>query len=417
MRKPHILLTCYWLMAAVQVAHAGPPPSTALVPASDCSATHPLVVLSGNKLAPLLETPVRQLSLLKVSPTGFTPIAFQIDRKDSQGRYIIEEADRADLGSATLGPDDELVFVAADAGIRLSDPAKLAGSTPLVEIRIAGTPGAPPKWIYAGASSERKARRANHYIEYDQASDLVTSATYSLGFSGRKPFLVDSFRWKIPAGGGWSPDLTDTMKIRHRGRFLGLLPFRRTQRDYSSRLTAVKIGPLRVIRRTENRIRVLWHLKTPALYIDYVMMPNGFIMDTVIELPFNVGLFFSDLETLTTVDWSEDNTLPRLTIHSPEHHKALTIDGHMSSDKHHFNLLQSSQFAMTSSLGDMLVSLEIPPGVPITPWLYLRDAQDEADPPENRIGQFGNAGFRTTGWEQIDTEVQHVKFTVCLDNN
>ena len=209
--------------------------------------------------------------------------------------------------------------------------------------------------------------------------------------------------------------MLDTMKIRHQGRFLGFIPFKRTHRDYTSRLTAVKAGPLRVIRRTESRIRLLWHLKTPAVHIDYVMMPGGFVMDTVIDIPFNVGLFFNGIETLTTVDWNEDVALPRLTVEVPGHLTGAIIDGYMSSDKHEINLLRGDQFTVTSSLGEMFVSLEIPSGVPITPWLYLRDAQNEVDPPENRAGQFGNVGFRTTGWEQIDTEVQHVKFTVCLE--
>jgi hypothetical protein len=155
-------------------------------------------------------------------------------------------------------------------------------------------------------------------------------------------------------------------------------------------------------------------LQTPAVRIDYVVMPGGFVMDTVIDIPFNVGLFFDGIETLTTVDWNQNPELPGLMVGMPGHSNTAAIDGQMSSEKHALNLLQAHQFTVTSSLGEILVSLEIPPGVPITPWLYLRDALNEADPPENRTGQFGNIGFRTTGWEQIDTQVQHVKFTVCL---
>ena len=159
---------------------------------------------------------------------------------------------------------------------------------------------------------------------------------------------------------------------------------------------------------------MLWHLKTPAVYIDYVMMPSGFIMDTAIDIPFNVGLFFRDVDTLTTVDWDDDPALARLAIHRPGGGQALIIDGQMSSEERDFNLVLSNQFTVTSSLGEMLVRLHIPPGMPITPWLYLRDAQDEPDPPENRVGQFGNVGFRTTGWEQIDRQIHHLKLTVCL---
>jgi hypothetical protein len=161
---------------------------------------------------------------------------------------------------------------------------------------------------------------------------------------------------------------------------------------------------------------MLWHLKTPSVYIDYVMMPAGFVMDTVIDIPFDVGLFFGRIETVASVDWDGDTALPRLTIYAPGHQQPLSIDGDMSREERDFNSLQLNKFGVTSSLGKMLVSLDIPPSVPLTSWLYLRDALEEADPPEERIGQFGNVGFRITGWEQINSQVQHVKFAVCLEN-
>lgn len=414
MGRFHTFLTCFWL-GTVQVTHADPRSDAAIPPAIDCSATDQLVVLSGAALAPLLGTPVRQLSLFKASAAGLTPIAFQVDRRDAQGRYIIEEADIAGLGDAILEFDDEVVFLAADTGVRLSDTSHLSKTLPLVEIRLGDAAGLPTGWLYVSVSGDPQTAGGNRHVQYDPASDTVTGAAYQLTFNRRLPFLVDTFRWKSGDSGGWSPDVIDTMKIRHHGRFLGFIPFRRTQRDYTSRLSGTKIGPLRVIRRTENRIRMLWHLKTPAVYIDYVMMPGGFVMDTVIDIPFDVGLFFSDVETLTSVDLDGDPALPRFTIQAPGYRPALVIDGHMSSEKRDFNLLQSNQFGVSSSLGKMLVGLEIPTGVPITPWLYLRDAQDEADPPENRVGQFGNVGFRITGWEHINRQLQHVKFAVCLE--
>ena len=389
-------------------------PSGSASSAETCSATNQLVVLSGKDLMPLLGTPVRDLALLSASPAGVRPIVFQVDRRDAVGRYIIEDPAAAESVGPLLGLQDEVVFLASDAGTRLSNIAGQSSTAKLVEIRLAETPGVPPRWVYLSNSGVPNLVRGNHYIQYDAEGDLITSAAYQLGFDMQQPFLVDVLRWKNDTGDSWSPNVVDTMKIRHRGAFLGFIPFTRTHRDYSSRLTGVKAGPLRVIRRTENRIRVLWHLKTPAVHIDYVVMPGGFVMDTVIDIPFNVGLFFDGIETLTSVDWNQNPELPGLMIGIPGHHNTAAIDGHMSAEKHALNLLQADRFTVTSSLGEILVSLEIPPGVPITAWIYLRDALNEADPPENRSGQFGNIGFRTTGWEQIDTQLQHVKFAVCL---
>jgi hypothetical protein len=416
MARFRVLLSVCWLwLGSAGATPADQPASASSTSAEGCSATNQLVVLSGSDLMPLVGTSVRELSMLSASPTGLRPIVFQVDRRDAQGRYIIDDAAGAESGDPLLGSHDELVFLASDAGTRLSDITRYSKSGKLAEIRLGETPGIPPRWVYVSNSKDPYPVRGNHYVQYNAESDLVTSAAYQLGFDMRLPFLVDAFRWKSNTGDGWSPNIVDTMKIRHRGMFLGFIPFKRTHRDYSSRLTGVKAGPLRIIRRTENRIRVLWHLKTPAVQIDYVVMPGGFVMDTVIDIPFNVGLFFGGIETLTTVDWNQNPGLPDLTVGMPGHPSTAAINGHMSAEKHAFNLLQAHQFTVTSSLGRMLVSLEIPPGVPITPWLYLRDALNETDPPEKRTGQFGNIGFRTTGWEQINTQVQHVKFTVCLE--
>jgi hypothetical protein len=67
-----------------------------------------------------------------------------------------------------------------------------------------------------------------------------------------------------------------------------------------------------------------------------------------------------------------------------------------------------------SDYGSVFIKLDIPDDFPIEPWLYLSDRTDVADPPENQPGQFGNVGYRTTGWEHIDTEVHHLKFTTCM---
>ena len=410
----HILVIVCWLVwvpadAGADVGQDRPPNT---IPA--CAGSRQLAVLSGQVLAPLLDVPLEKLSLLRASAQGLVPIPFQIDRRDREGRYILDQGTPAREGVTRLDLDDELVVRAADLGLPLGKNHRQTDPPGLVALRFEASSDKQRGWLYARVSEQRPPGSTVAQIEYDAEADAVQSASYRVGFSRQLPFLVDSFAWRMTGSEGWSPNLIDTMKIRHYGDFLGFIPFRRTQRDYTSKLIAVKPGPLRTIRRTENRVRMLWGLKTPAVYIDYVMMPDGFVMDTIIEIPFNVGLFFDDVETLTTVDWSEDAALPRLTLHPPRRRTALYIDGAMSAEEQEANLLQADSFIVRSSLGRMRVELDIPAAVPVTPWLYLRDRLDLVDPPENRPGQFGNVGFRTTGWERIDTRVQHMKFTVCL---
>ncbi len=413
-----ISLICFFCAAAAQAQTVK---TLSLNPRIMCPGEGGLVVISANHLSDLLQGyPVEQLSFFSLLHENslqnrLRAIVFQIDQKDPQGRYIINPDDRHDVDKPTfLSNHDELVFRKVDLGERLDS---LPDS--LFEIELSFGQGQPSRWIYINLQSPEVTVPGRSSVVYNSENDSISSDLYKIGFSATAPFLVNSFHWRQAPPSGWSPDISDMMKIRHKGRFLGI-PFQRTHDDYHSQLVAIKKGPLRIIRRTENRVKVFWALKTPAIYIDYVMMPNGFVMDTMIDIPFKISLFFSALETLTTMDWNNADGLPPLTSHPAlsmfpsELNLKLPVNGKPSADKYAFNRIVDTQFSVSSDPGVFDVTLDIPDDFPIKSNLYIKDALDEIDPPENYPGQFGNVGFRTTGWENIDSQLHHLKFTVCI---
>jgi len=416
MNKEIFLLFACCFSNTPQITHAQITATERIQISPACPLLQELVVVSGSSVPALLGTPVQQISLLSYSQGRLSPLIFQIDQKDPQGRYLIEETPPGgpQSGGAALDENDELVFRIVDSGKRLPATSEFAGQHSLVEIQIIDRGSGISGWIYASISNRNEPLSSSVRIHYLPDTDSVRSGLYHIGFSEQLPFLIDTFHWKLDGQHAWSPDISDTMKIRHHGTFLGFIPFLRTQNDYSSRLVSVKQGPLRIIRRTSNQIRMLWKLKTPKLLVDYVMMPDGFIMDTIIDIPFNIGLFFSNVETLTTMDWNDDPELPKLTIHSPDGITELAVDGRMSPDKQAFNTVNARHISISSSFGELFIGLEIPDNFPIQPWLYLRDDIEEPDSPEHHTGQFGNVGFRTTRWEMIDTKVHHLTFTICM---
>ncbi|MGB5535681.1 MAG: hypothetical protein WBN08_07250, partial [Thiogranum sp.] len=333
-RKNFLLIVCC-LNAPLQITYGQIIATEKVQLSSPCPSAQELAVFTGSSVPALLGTPVQQISLLNYSQGQLSPLSFQIDQKDLQGRYQIEETPPGGplSRSAALDENDELVFRIADSGNRLPGASELVRRYSLVELQVSDPNSGISGWIYASISSQHGPVSSGNVIRYLPDTDSVRSGLYHIGFSEKLPFLVDTFHWKLDGNHAWSPDISDTMKIRHRGTFLGFIPFQRTQSDYSSRLVSVKEGPLRIIRRTSNRIRMLWKLKTPTLYVDYVMMPDGFVMDTIIDIPFNIGLFFSNVETLTTMDWNDAPELPKLTIHSPDGVTELAVDGRMSADK------------------------------------------------------------------------------------
>ena len=423
-----LLLIMYASLSVAQITA-----TYTLKPEEICSSKNSLIVLSGHEIPKLSGYQLENLSLLSFIDEQKQSVVFQIDQKDSQGRYILKNNRPKDSEvTKVFGRYDELVFRKKDLGQRLdaSAPIKkyLLKQYSLLEIKIVSEQidskdQSVSEWIYIvlnekGSGSNTYPKTDLKRLVYDAEQDIVISPLYKIGFSKEKPFLLNAFYWRLSEAlskpVSWSQNVTDTMKIRHKGKFLGF-PFKRSDDDYSSKLVAVKQAPLRIIRRTENKVKVFWKLKSPALYIDYVMMPDGFIMDTMIDIPFKISFFFGDLATITTMDWNDKTNGTDLTIENNKTNLKLSVNGYPSADKKTFNQIMDSEFSVLSSLGRFDVKLDIPDDFPLTSQLYLRDDLNDIDLPENVPGQFGNVGFKTTNWENIDSKPHHLKFTVCVD--
>jgi hypothetical protein len=379
---------------------------------STCSGKNALTVISLNKIPLLQGKLVTQLILFNNLNNKFQAITFQVDQKDTEQRYIID----TDNPSIAIGHYDELVIRQSDLGQRINHLVDISKDYQLIEIEVLTYPKQASRWFYIKLFTQTYMKQAINQtasIFYNTEDDRITSAIYKTVFAKQKPFLIDAFHWYLPEQSAWSPNISDMMKIRHKGEFLSL-EFERTQDDYQSRLTAIKEGPLRIIRRTENKVKILWQLKTPALYIDYVMMPNGFVMDTMLDIPFKIAYFFNSLETLTTMDWNQTIGQQRLTVRLPESNLYYLITGQASVAQQAFNNKRAEQFSVVSDWGIFNVSMSLPKNFPVQSFIFLKDDLKTSDPPENYPGQFGNVGFRTTGWEKIDSQLHHLKFKVCL---
>lgn len=393
---------------------------------SICHSENSLVILSGDDIPKTLGMNIENLSMFRLSGNKKQPIIFQIDQKDAEGRYRLNNNSQDNSKvNKRFGKNDELVFRNKDLGHRLNPSTYPNEHNILIEIKVISEQKKSSDWVYMVLDNENsKSFKQSAQLFYESGQDIITSPVYKMGFSKDKPFLLNAFHWNLSKSLSepiisekekWSSDMTDTMKIRHIGKFLGF-PFKRTDDDYYSHLLDVKVGPLRVIRRTENKIKVFWKLKSPALYIDYVMMPDGFVMDSMIDIPFKVSFFFSDLATITTMDWNNSVEKQNLMIKTASSHLRFPVNGQTSDDKRDFNDVMASEFSVIGEQGSFEVKLDIPDNFPLRSQLYLKDAMHEIDLPENNPGQFGNVGFKTTGWENIDSQLHHLKFTVCVDN-
>jgi len=429
----HKYITSLFLILQTATSWAQVSASYTVSSNSVCSGNESLIVLSANEIPILSGLKVEHLSLLRVLENKQYLVVFQIDQKDTEGRYILKDPVRnTSIGENYFGTLDELVFRRNESGQRLNASSEnthkeLLRKYSLIEVEILSNDNKNSSWVYIiiDDSTASKSQPEHSYsLAYDQEDDSIISPIYKISFAKKKPFLVNAFHWRLSSADSlnndllseaqWTKNLTDTMKIRHTGHFFGF-PFKRTDDDYFSQLIAVKDGPLRVIRRTENKVKVLWKLKSPALYIDYVMMPDGFVMDSMIDIPFKISLFFSQLETITTMDWNPEFSEKKWFVDTDKMIDKLPLTGYPSEAQEVFNKIKATSFSLGSEYGIFHVNLSIPDDFSIQSQLYLKDDLSEVDFPENIPGQFTNVGFKTTGWESIDSELHHLRFSVCMD--
>jgi hypothetical protein len=373
---------------------------------------HP-VVLVGNALPTLVGTSTSRIAIYAFHDGELKPIPYQFDTRDADGNF--QFTDETQDSAHEFGANDECVFMAADAGEKAVRLPGDIGASSVTEIEIVDTTAMSSRWLYAVVTPQpHSVPKTARYVYYDSVNDVVSSDVYRASFFKEQPFLISALSFKDPENGQWSVNLVDTMKVRHSGKLFGHFDFVRTQADYRSRLVAVKYGPVRVIRRTANRVRVLGFLRTPTIYIDYLCYRQGVTMELLIDVPFRIGWFFSEMATRMTMDWNDTPDFPDTKIFSRSAAGGLTIDGKMSDEKTRFNHSDDTNFLLANRYGKMLVRLDYGSDLPVDKKVYLLDDRLQADPPEVVPGQFGNVGFVTTGWERMDTATHRMALSVIM---
>jgi len=377
------------------------------------------VVLKGSLFPTLLSHETRQISVWSINADMLVPIPYQIDKVDDEGIYELVSSKRRNERDDSEGFDgnDELVLMASDLGKQLTPGMSLPPHSSLVEVELLDPHSGDRGWFYIltmESAANSKMKSSMEYVHYNQARDLIETDSYVIGFSTELPFLADTLQWSLGGGRGFSDDVIDTMKIRHEGKLFHVLPFERTHGDYSSKMVAVKDGPVRVIRRTENNVHIMFGIGSPSVYIDQILYRNVFVMDIIVDMPFRIGAIFSDLTAVPTIDGLTGPEAPVTLVHSESNVQGLPISGQMTDLKRVFNESGDKILVISSELGLIVGDIAAKDDSTIESRVYLVDDETLLNPPEDIPGQHGNAGFMMTGWEKLDSQVSHILFRSYL---
>jgi len=350
--------------------------------------------------SPLVGVDVDHVRVWALHDGEWQTVPFQFDRHTADGDWDFAIHASPDGAHRRLTDLDELVVATADLGEEAPAGAVPPGApTP----RSVGIPGVGR--VYVAAHDAPPPLTTRRWISYNYERDEVAHPGYLLGFDAARPFVLDRLVWTAdPAEFDW----IDTGKIRARGLLLGQLPFRRSQADFTSRITGIIEGPVRAIVRTENRVSIVLGIQSPRSIIHRIHTPNTLVMEILIQLPFNVGWLFQDLEVRSSLDLRPGEGL---TVTCPDHPPA-RIDGRVEANEEPLRGGPMQGFTIAGRYGTMHGDLTLAPGLDVQSTLYYADDATEADPPEGEPGHYGETGVTLTGWEKLGRGEYRMRLTL-----
>jgi len=235
---------------------------------------------------------------------------------------------------------------------------------------------------------------SRRWLRYRRAQEEVDHDGFTVGFEPDRPFVLNRLVW---AADPEHRDWIDTGKFRASGRIMGAFRFERTREDFTSRVTGVIDGPVRVVVRTENRLRMAFGLKSPRSIVDRIHTPRALLLETRLHIPFRVGWFFDHLAIRSSIDLAPGE--PR-TITCPNH-VTTPIDGRPQPSEVALMDCPLEGFTIADTYGALYGNLTLGPRIKLKASIYFLDDDTAHDPPEEVPGHLGESGVILTGWEHL----------------
>jgi hypothetical protein len=252
--------------------------------------------------------PIGGLRAYALKDARMTPIPYQVDEFDRKGRIVSTAGDHPgrDDDRGAFDSNDELVVMAFDLGARAGRGTFPPGARAAAEVEVADPETGAKGWFYVLDFDAPPPPSPVSYVHYDPAKDLVDTPLYTLDFNAKYAILIDDMRIKS-ATGKPGPNLVDRIKSRTILKSRLYLTFHFTEEDITTRVSAHKIGPIRVVRATEYYLRILFLKVTPSAYVDYLFYRNAVVGPSEMKIPFSPKIVLRrGSESISGLDFSHD---------------------------------------------------------------------------------------------------------------
>jgi len=365
------------------------------------------VEVQGEVLAGLAATPLEQLELLAVRGDSLAPIPFQIDERAEvdKGRYewALPSGPQGGVveGDGLLGGHDELVFMSADVGPRAASAGAAALPPRALEIQVADPLDGSKGFVYLVPAQGQPRRSPEDYVRYEVKRDHIDTPVYTVGHSRVFPIAHNENVIKVKAGGE-GVDVIDIFKQRIVVTALfGSLKMDKRAEDWTSEISAYKDGPVRVIRKNENHLKLGAGLKSPSLYTYTFYLRDLFWFPADVNVPFKLASLITALDIFAATEFSR--TAAGMEFFSNSVQEPVVIDGLTSPQEKALNRETDQEWqVVTGSQGTWISRVLIGPGLEcVRRYLFYEDDVSKEDPPEEEKGIFGKIGFALSNLENL----------------
>jgi hypothetical protein len=392
MRAAAALACALWASTGVR-AETAPSP---IGPCGPIDRRHEAIELSAIRLRRLGGTPLARLGVVAYRDGIARPIPFQID-ESVPGKGLAMSGGPEPLRDdrpGVLDPEDQLVFMACDAGERAPGgaPPAAAGREIRIDDPLAHTTG----WAYV-VVAENPPHTDQRYVEYDAAHDRVVAARYRVGMLRALP--AD---FAIGLVGPMGPNLLDGLRLRAEATLhTGLAHWAITERDGKHELVAWTAGPVRVVRRSRHKVDIGLGIRLTAglahsyFYGEHVYAPGA------MKLPFSPSVFFKDVSAVGGVDLQGLDGWRYIAPSTPP--SGFAIDGHMDEHEGAFDG-RGSWFVLADRDQAILVAMTMSENlrktIPLS-LVYVDDAARRA-PPEVTPGSVPLVGISGRDGQKLE---------------
>ena len=375
-----------------------------------------VVTVEGRLFPAEFRAAVDKLTVSRVSGGVLQPIPFQIDERDSHGRFALPDGPSAsqDESPGVFDENDLLVFAARDVGEQAAVPDA-------AEIRVTDPLTGQSGWVYlrrhrdadhteAVATHDQVARDtvagstvARGAVAYDGATDTVHTSWYTLTLGAH---TASAFAF-VGADGRPGRNLLDRLKARVTAHILwGLIEFRRTEDDITTTVLAWKVGPVRMIRRARLSVNVGYGLSPPKIVMENFLTADTFEGPVVIRLPFDLRYVFGDITMHIYLDFG---ALDGHRIFTANREPVPVGCGLPVPD---LNDLPADWFGMTGPLGSFVEALRVGRTLQTVQRRLYVTASRTPDPPEGVPGNCPGVGYTLTGWRGIGRGTHQLRLVV-----